>query len=348
MLIQDREGQKKAVEDFLNTFNVKYTYHEMLPLEDIDLAGSLHNQARQTPLDQEYVESLRAAIKNGQALPPGIVYFDTARRRYLILGGNHRTDAYLKEHKTTAPFYIVETEPEVREMIKVVDNSFHGLNMTYDEKIAHGIALHDKGNISFKSAANAVGLTESVLKKQWELRNVDVRALELNIPTGRWTRLLPTARTRFWAIKSDDVFLAAADLAIDARFGVGEVREFITALNQLPTIDASLAFITAERERLREVISKVAIGMDKKKIKRAFPPVSQLKLAGKAIVRLNAKTLADSVLEQGAETQQECIDLLNSMGNLAFAAMAIVREGQTIDLTKGKTKPAHSSTTVGG
>lgn len=144
----------------LTKFNVAYTPCTITASE-IDAATSLINGARWTAKVPDAIDRYILAMKRGDAFPRLIVVKKPAG--YVILNGNQRFSAIqmlinegFYEHDVQIGVYAIapDTDSLTLDCILKSANETNGVASTYDERLAHAVALvRDKG-VTIKEAAN--------------------------------------------------------------------------------------------------------------------------------------------------------------------------------------------------
>lgn len=112
-----------------------------LNIADIERNAKLQVRVR---IDQEVVQDYCTAIKNGQPLPPVIVFAENGSERYLLADGWHRIDAAQMAGRDQIGAKIIEGTMHDALKYALQANANHGLRRTQaDKRHAVEMALDD-------------------------------------------------------------------------------------------------------------------------------------------------------------------------------------------------------------
>lgn len=341
---EQRSVQKASIELMLDSLGVGHMYYEVWPLDKIDVEASRRNQAREKPLDPEHVEELRAALANGATLPPVIGHVND-KGLLVLLGGNHRQAAHEAFGAESISAYDVKaSSQDIRDAIMVADNSTHGLAMSDEERIVHGLNFMDKG-VTAQKAAALVGVAMFTLKNRKDLRDADLRARRLDIKAEKWESLRGSSRIRLGNISTDEVFQRAALLAADAALNVEACNHLVATLNKFSSLAEQVNYIDSERERLSADIQKHLVGLAddgttrEQRKARQMPPAHRLRMALSSIdhISLDAHAMVAAIREQPEEVQATLKTLISKVGNDLVSTFMLLN---TTEAANGKAKAA--------
>jgi ParB-like chromosome segregation protein Spo0J len=278
-----------------------------LPLDEIDDLKSLTNQARVKPLDEPTVERYTLDLDAGDVFPPIVVRRRNTRSKLVLIGGNHRYAAHKRASRATIDAYVVECDDLTAVRMTYEDNRNHGLTLTDDERVAHATHLVDLG---WKQAAAArlVGLDQQKLQRAIGATRADRRALELGVDVQAFTRIAKTGRWRLDQVKDDTVFVAAAQLAIDARLGPEELFPLVTELNAAEEPLQVLA------ERRKHWADRIRFGAHMKK----SSPRGKLNDACFTVTTLPVAAIVEScaTAEERLALARRCSDAVTHLGKV--------------------------------
>lgn len=253
------------IEAWLNERHTTWTWDPNIPLDTIDQAASLANQARLEALDPDVVDRYTADMARGDQFPPIVVHQRSARTKKLtVIGGNHRTTAARNAGITHLPGYVVVAEPETVVTLTYEDNRRHGLPPSDAERVAQAIHLIDTGNYTQEQAAALVGIPAPKISQARSIVKADRRATDLGVgPT--FTSLPKQARYHLGQVRSDPVFEQAARLAADAGMTVAAVADLVGTLKTAASDEAALTILGGELEDRRGDIQRKGGGTGKTK-----------------------------------------------------------------------------------
>lgn len=286
------------IEAWLDERHTTWEWQPAIPLDDIDQAASLANQARLEALDEETVDRYAADMARGDQFPPIIAHRRTPRARKLVLvGGNHRHAAAIAAGRQALPGYIVDAEPEMILTLTYEDNRRHGMPPSDAERVAQAIHLIDTGNYTQEQAAALVGVAAPKISQARSIVKADRRAVDLGLgPT--FTSMPKSARYQLGQLRSDPVFEAAARLAVDAGMSVANVSDLVTTLNRAGSDQAALEVIGTEQEVRRTDIQKRGGGAGRRRT------VSARAQLGGALSKILYETSPAEVAAACATSQQ--------------------------------------------
>lgn len=236
------------IEAWLDERHTTWHWNPTIPIDTIDQAASLANQARLEALDPDVVDRYAADMARGDQFPPIVAHRRSTRsRRLVLIGGNHRLAAAHQAGLTTLPGYIVEAEPETVVTLTYEDNRRHGLPPSDAERVAQAIHLIDTGNYTQEAAAALVGIPAPKISTARSIVKADRRATDMGLgPT--FTSMPKSARYQLGQLRSDPVFDQAARLAADAGMTVTAISELVSSLTRAGSDQAALEIIGTEQE----------------------------------------------------------------------------------------------------
>jgi ParB-like chromosome segregation protein Spo0J len=251
------------IEAWLTERSVQWEFNPTLPLDRVDRARSLTNQARLEPLNQEVVDRYTADMNRGDQFPPVIALDAGGRGKLRLLGGNHRLWAHVAAGHKTLPAYVVKAEPEMAMRLTYEDNRRHGLPPSDDERIIQAIHLIDTGWTQ-EAAAACVGVPSPRISQERTMIKAARRAKDLGLDIDAFNALQRNARYHLGRLRSDPVFVEASALAIKARMSVDQVKELCTRLQDAKSDNDAMQVIGLEEESLRDRIQRTGGGKAKR------------------------------------------------------------------------------------
>lgn len=266
---------------WLEAHSVTWELLDPLPIDDVDVAASLANQARREPLHEDVVARYVADMEAGDEFPPVLVT-RRADGALVLLGGNHRVTA-ARRSGTKLTALVVDGPPAVLMLLKYEDNRRHGLPPSTEERLQQGLLLMDLGYPQ-KEAARAVGVPQGNLSKAASVATADARAEALGIESFDY--LARDTRWRLGQISSDAVFAAAAGVSAERKLTIARITSLVDAVVSAPDEQAALALVgEVESERVTERWSGGG--------KPSRSPRRRLEIALGSIVGLSADDVVD-------------------------------------------------------
>lgn len=251
------DGGDPKVEAWLDSLHITWTFEPAAPIDRIDLAAGLRNQARVTaPLDPEVVERYTTAMAAGDTFPP-VLLRRRGRGRHIPLGGNHRLAAAVAAGRTEHPAYLVEVTDEVAPLLMYGDNARHGLPPSRDERIAQAIHLIEACGLTQGNAAAAVGLAQPAVSLAQTVQKASRRAHDLDV--GSLFDALPKGhRERLATIGSDPVFSKATKLAKLAGLSQPDTADLVRRVKDARSERTALVIVGQELEDRRGAMQATA------------------------------------------------------------------------------------------
>lgn len=158
-----------ADESMLNRLGASYET-QFITVSEIDASTSLINGARWKAKVPDAIERYALAMRRGDTFPRLIVIRKPAG--YVVLNGNQRfsavqmliNDGYF-EHDVPVGVYVVapDTDSMTEECILKSANAVNGVPSSYEERMAHAIALVRNNGVKLKEAAELHLVSSSAL-----------------------------------------------------------------------------------------------------------------------------------------------------------------------------------------
>lgn len=257
-------GRRPDVEAALkDKYNVQFVYHEDVSTEDFDVDRSLANQARFEALNADTVNQYAEGVERSDPFPAVIAYRPgkAANQKLVIIDGNHRLGAHMQAHK---PINVYEVDRTTKtNIIAIMTYSFnttHGRPTSEAERIASALYLIDSGATQ-ESAAAELNLQLKVVKKAFNDRKADQRAIDTGVDMRKWESLARATRGRLLAITTDEGFGAMVDLTYSASLGAEEVFDIVGNLNQSRSAAKQRQIVRGLGDELRGRIQEGGSGL---------------------------------------------------------------------------------------
>jgi hypothetical protein len=240
-------GGDAKIEEYLDKKGVTWVFHPRMEPDQFDAAKSLHNQARiATPLDDKRVDQYAEAMRRGEEFPPVIAHGKPGK--YVIADGNHRLQASIRSKKPI-PMYHITGDARTIVLITFEANTRHGLPTSEDDRIQHALYLLENG-ANIPEAAAALNLSRKVVEKASQQRNADLRFKQANLKPMIVDKLTEPVKRRLKDISTDEGFVAAVHLTVDAALVSGEVFNLVTEINELRSSTKQVEYVKALRDNL--------------------------------------------------------------------------------------------------
>ena len=240
-------GGDAKIEEYLDKKGVTWTYHPAVEPSQFDAAKSLRNQARMgAPLDEKRVDMYAEAMRRGDEFPPVIASGKPGE--YLITDGNHRLHGGIAAKKPLSMYHIVGDARTIV-LITFEANARHGLPTNEDERIQQALYLIDNG-ANIPEAAAALSLPRKIVEKASVTRTADQRFKQANLPLMVLEKLSEPVKRRLSNVSTDEGFVAAVNLVVDAALVSGEVFTLVTDINELRSSSKQVEYVSMLRRDL--------------------------------------------------------------------------------------------------
>ncbi len=241
------QGGDAKIEEYLDKKGVQWVFHPRVEPDQFDAQKSLQNQARisaKGPIDDSRVEMYAEAMKRGDEFPPVIAHGKAGK--LVIADGNHRLQAATKAKKPIGMYHITGDARTIV-LITFEANTRHGLPTSEDERVQHALYLLDNG-AKIPEAAAALSLPRRVLEKASLARQADQRFLESGLPLMMIERIPSSIKTRLKDVSTDEGFIEAVKLVVDAHLGANEVFPLVTDINERRSSSKQVEYIQGLRK----------------------------------------------------------------------------------------------------
>lgn len=234
------------IEQLLDREGVTWAYHESIPLESIDAARSLQNQARLgQPLDEATVEAYAIRMLDGFAFPALVGY--PSRTGWRLNDGNHRYKAKLEAGLTDTDLYEVRSDDEwVLSRVTRVLNTMEGRRESREALIEHGKHLVREFGRTVTEVERALGLPRDAVQVALRQDMGRSRVQSVGLEPRAFSK---TALLRLNAIQSDRSLAEAARVVQEASLTAEATEDLVAAVRRARTEEEQLATIAAFRAR---------------------------------------------------------------------------------------------------
>lgn len=152
----------KLAEQVLDNLGIDFTI-KTIKCDEIDLEASRHNLARVTALDASISSNYMERMKIGDAFPRIVVRGGLKSGKYVIVGGNHRFDAFMKTGgKTIEVMLIVVSDLYFNVSAKSL-NTVNGFPPSLQDRCDQAASLCVAYKMSVGDASRAMGISSSML-----------------------------------------------------------------------------------------------------------------------------------------------------------------------------------------
>jgi hypothetical protein len=166
-------------EQALNNEGVEYVYLEKVPIDDINAAAGLRNQARlDEPVDDALQNNYADRMKAGDQFPPLVLHRPSQRGKFVPLDGNQRLGASNRPGvgKKWWDAYLVQCDdPVVIDRITwTFNNKVNGKRLTPEEAMEHALTFVMKHGWEILAAATQWGVNKSTLANRLSQERVRI------------------------------------------------------------------------------------------------------------------------------------------------------------------------------
>jgi len=284
------------IEARLEARHIGFTFEPNLRIDHIrDVEGNqvrlLEHRAPKHMVTR-YAEQMRRG-----AVFPAIVVND----KYELIDGNTRWTAARRNGRTTMSAYVCHDISALQaRSLSVELNQTHGLSMTESEVRAFVTSAVRAGQrLDAKAYARMTGVKASTLARWVTATRCQLRAAREGIAAERLDGMSDSVLAALHVAKLRSVFVAATELAIDARMSSSDVKALATEANAAASEEAGLAIIAAARDVRSENVKAIAAGVQNSKRRSAG---STLHIG--ALLRFEVADLLDVPPEKQGETFQ--------------------------------------------
>jgi hypothetical protein len=278
-------NRDEKIEKWLASYEAEYEYVNEMSIKDIDVAGSLVNQARIGPsIIDELIEIYTAAWDKGDIFPPIVLArIDEGESHYITVDGNHRLQVAIKKGLKSYPFgaYLLKDISEmVRHIMTYEANETHGKPASMIDRIHHAIFLVQHYGVDRKESAERMGiplsrLSEALLDREIgnRIRSTGIKGID---------KIVPTTRKLLNLIKLDKPFRNAVELAVKAKMPTGQAEEMVHNVIKCNSEEGQLKYLEMEKNKMAKII-KESGGMIRKynresaAIYRSFTSILKIK-----------------------------------------------------------------------
>jgi hypothetical protein len=232
-------------EKILDRQGVKWEYVESFPLEQINEAKSRGNQARLSgAVVPELVEAYALMDKEapGEA-PPLVAWRPSKGSKAVLIDGNNRHAAYLRNSRRSADAYLVSgDDPKVIDRVTWTWNNLtNGLRLTAEEAMEHAVSYVRKYRASAADVAREWGVDYGALSARVRcaelresLQRNEARAAATLLSDGHLLKLAPVQKA------GEDLFRRAAAALAATRATVEEADDLARAVKRASTAEGKL------------------------------------------------------------------------------------------------------------
>ena len=247
------------IEKWLRGWNVDYAIQKV-SLDRVDIARSMKNQARiGDVIDKDLVDRYTAAMSDGDDFP-ALVFWRNQLGQYIVIDGNHRLHAAINAHFESVDGFVVEGASALTVTGMTFEaNVRHGKNVSDIERVHHAMWLVDNG-MSLPEAAKRLNLSPSLLRKTKSEIDATRRADAAGINRRDWEMLPPTIRVRLFNVSTDEGFIAATRLCVDAGLGAEATFKLVAEMNDSKSAAKQLAVVELARDEYSDRISERRAG----------------------------------------------------------------------------------------
>jgi hypothetical protein len=208
----------------LDDAGLVYEWRDRINLSEIDIKGSLKNNARLgEQLDDEHTLKIACSMEAGHPIPGVVLRKKVGKRLLFIMAGNHRISATELTRFKTVGGYVIKCSDEEADRFIRSDNRRHGKGQEDAETYEHVYALHKQYDIPIAELAREFSIPKDRLQNMVLGMRLREELEAANISTDN---LSTTAIVALNPIhQNKDVFLKAAQLAAKNGLSSSDVQE---------------------------------------------------------------------------------------------------------------------------
>lgn len=226
---------------------------DLIRIDSIDRERSLANQARFTPLDTEYVETLVRAGEAGAIYPAIIVGINGQKgSKCITADGNHRREMALTLERELIWAYVAEYDDfdQFLSLSYIANSRLNGRPNSLEEKVAHAASFVDKG-VPKNAAAIQCGVSPRQIDTYRGARTARERFKRLGIGDRSFSSVTDSALVHISGAAADGAVRDALRLHADG-VTVAQVCKLMR--------DASVGKLTEEEKGSAQIRALKAMG----------------------------------------------------------------------------------------
>lgn len=234
---------------------------EMVPYHQIDIAGGLHNPAREhSRLDQEAWENYALKMEAHSPFKRVVLYLvEDGVFKYGVAHGNHRLRAFaylhnddtraLKSPKAAVGAYVLSCKwsDDVEEYSRLANNR-EGVRQSQGHALNNAVWLVQNRKMTQKAAAERTGIPASAIGDAIAATRERARLETLGISTER---LSQSHLVRIGSLRHDSHKKHVAAIANEGRLSSADVSALVTKVNRLRSEARGNELIHDEYNRTR-------------------------------------------------------------------------------------------------
>lgn len=308
-------------ERLLDERGVEYGYCAQFAVADINRDASLKNQARFQPLIDTVVAQYSRAMQDGDEFPA--VILNKNGRGFVVISGNHRSEAARKAGRAFIDAYIVQIQDQrVLETLTRSCNALMGQPESEDDRIQHARILIATYGIPISDAAKTMRVSESKLKATIQAARTKERLTRFGVSAEKLsTRQLQSMDS----IQNDHVMEAVGRLAVDAAMPAESIDNLRNELKTARTEADQIAIVNKARSQpeIRERIGAHSVG-------KGIPQLARRTLFIRTLTTLE-KLLSQYKTAEGLQMSDATIakQTLERVNAIATACAQVLSNGKT-------------------
>ena len=258
------------------------------PLDEIDAAASLKNQARlEGKLDREHVDALALALQDGAVLPPLVAYAGP-RALLVLVDGNHRLAAVRRAGRPTVPLYVVRQPAPglVDFMTRTWNAGTGGKAVAREHVLEQGFALVDLG-YPLEEVARRLRMPVTTLGDKRREREVRRRFFRVGVAGA--DAIAHSTATRLNQLQSDVQLKAVAELIVRAGMKLEQATDLVRRCIEAGSDARALAIVEDAQRAYEEGLARLradphlrAVEPTARRIGRWLDSIRKAYLSGKS------------------------------------------------------------------
>lgn len=221
----------EGVELILKEFGLNFVYREGLIASDFDDRASLDNQSRFGGLKADAVNRYKLSILRGDVLPAG-VHRMGAKKRLVVVSGNHRRKSFDKAHEPFASYELTDKDiPRARlQELTMRLNRDHGEPLPERDRVDQAVHLVLTTQMTVPEAAAECRVSAYKVTTAKRKQDAITRATTLGIRPEQWGKIPPSTQVELATTHTDEGFRALTLLTLDFGLSLPEVRDIMNQI----------------------------------------------------------------------------------------------------------------------
>jgi len=248
-----------STEAWLDRLGVEWRYEPSIPLNKVNRAASLQNQARLGDPDPDHKMELVGAALLGELF--AMIGF-WRNNLVILIAGNYRMEAYDTIEKRDSDFYIVlNASPYILDLLTRTHNVFNSTKpIPTGERMVQALHLIYTHHMTVTDAAKHLLIPKSSLQTHYTAQQVRERLAKAGLSQSVISGLDQTVLVKMYRLKQYTPIAGLAQLIHDYHLEVKDVTEAAERLRKAPGTEKDQEVVLQQLKTDyadRKVISKI-------------------------------------------------------------------------------------------